>query len=282
MNSKMMMIVSTLEELRSARSILEGPVGLVPTMGALHEGHLSLVRQAVQECASVVVSIFVNPTQFAPTEDLASYPRDLERDLRLLDSLEVDLVWTPAVEDMYPTGYQTWVEVEELTKPLEGALRPEHFRGVSTVVAKLFNGVMPARAYFGQKDAQQVAVIRQMTQELFFPIEIIVCPTVREADGLALSSRNAYLNGPERKAATVLYRSLDAARQAYLSGERSADTLRKTMQHVLDSEPLAQVQYVSCADNLTLKELDEITGKSLLSMAVKIGKTRLIDNMVLE
>jgi pantoate--beta-alanine ligase len=282
MNSKMMMIVSTLEELQSARSILEEPVGLVPTMGALHEGHLSLVRQAARECASVVVSIFVNPTQFSPAEDLASYPRDLETDLRLLEPLGVDLVWTPSPEGMYPDGYQTWVQVEALTEPLEGAIRPGHFRGVTTVVAKLFNGVRPARAYFGQKDAQQAAVIRQMTRDLNFPIEIVVCPTVREADGLAMSSRNTYLNAQERQAAVVLFRALSAAKTTFERGERLAENLRQTMLAELAAEPLAQVQYVSCADYDTLQELDRVSGKTLLSMAVLIGKTRLIDNMVLE
>jgi pantoate--beta-alanine ligase len=282
MNSKMMMIVSTFTELRSARSILDGPVGLVPTMGALHEGHLSLVRQAALECVSLVVSLFVNPTQFSPTEDLTSYPRDLERDLRLLEPLGVDLVWTPTYEVMYPNDYQTWVQVEELTKPLEGAIRPGHFRGVTTVVTKLFNGVQPARAYFGQKDAQQAAVIRQMTQDLNFPIKIVVCPTVREADGLAMSSRNAYLNTEERQAATILFRALTSARQAYEQGDRHAGRLREIMQQVLDSEPLAQAQYISCAGYDTLQELDQVAGKTLLSLAVLIGQTRLIDNMVLE
>ena len=277
----MMMIVSTLDELHSARSILDEPVGLVPTMGYLHEGHLSLVQRAKEECASVVVSIFVNPTQFGPNEDLAAYPRDMERDLRLLDSLGVNLVWTPTPEIMYPGGYQTWVQVEALAKPLEGAQRPGHFRGVATVVAKLFNGVQPVKAYFGQKDAQQVAVIRQMTRDLNFPIEIVVCPTVREPDGLAMSSRNAYLGPEQRQAATVLYRALSAAREAYESGERDAEKLRALMRATIAAEPLAKMQYVSCADYDTLEELDQVTGKALLSMAVFVGKTRLIDNFVL-
>jgi pantoate--beta-alanine ligase len=276
-----MMIVSTLDELRSARSMLGEPVGLVPTMGYLHEGHLSLVRRAADECVSVVVSIFVNPTQFGPSEDLAAYPRDLERDLRLLEPLGVDLVWTPTPQIMYPNGYQTWVEVEALTGPLEGAMRPGHFRGVTTVVAKLFNGVHPARAYFGQKDAQQAAVIRQMARDLNFPLEIVVCPTVREPDGLAMSSRNAYLDPEQRQAATVLYRALCAAKDAYEAGERDAETLRVLMRETLAAESLARMQYVSCADYDTLEELDQITGKALLSMAVYVGKTRLIDNFVL-
>jgi len=277
-----MMIVSTLEELRSARSMLDEPIGLVPTMGYLHEGHLSLVRRAKEECASVVVSIFVNPTQFGPNEDLAAYPRDMERDLRLLESLNVDLVWTPTPEIMYPSGYQTWVQVDALTELLEGAMRPGHFRGVTTVVAKLFNGVLPAKAYFGQKDAQQVAVIRRMVRDLNFPLEVVVCPTVREPDGLAMSSRNAYLNSEGRHAATVLYRALTVAREAYKAGERDAEKLRVLMRETLAAEPLAEMQYISCADYDTLEELEQITGKALLSMAVFVGKTRLIDNVVLE
>jgi pantoate--beta-alanine ligase len=277
-----MKIVTTLEELRSARLLLEPPVGFVPTMGYLHEGHLSLIRRAREECKSVIVSIFVNPTQFGPNEDLSKYPRDLQRDLNLIAPLGVDVVWTPTAEVMYPPGYQTWVEVEALTKPLEGAMRPGHFRGVTTVVAKLFNGVQPHKAYFGQKDAQQAAVIRQMTRDLNFPIEIIVCPTVREPDGLAMSSRNTYLNPEERRAATVLFRALTAAQRAYQQGERNAETLRRILYETLATEPLANVQYVSCADYDTLEELDTVKGKALLSMAVFIGKTRLIDNVVLE
>ncbi len=276
-----MRIVHTLEELRAIRPSLEPRVGFVPTMGYLHEGHLSLVRRARQECQSVVVSIFVNPTQFGPGEDLARYPRDLERDLRLLDPLGVDLLWAPTAEVMYPPGFQTWVEVEGLTRPLEGAARPGHFRGVTTVVAKLFNAVQPQVAYFGQKDAQQAVVVRRMTQDLNFPIEIVVCPTVREADGLAMSSRNVYLDPPQRQAATVLYRALSAARAAYDGGERQAERLRQVMRQVLASEPLAQVQYVSCADYETLEELEQVRGRALLSLAVFIGKTRLIDNFVL-
>jgi pantoate--beta-alanine ligase len=277
-----MMIVTTLSELRAARLLLDGPAGFVPTMGYLHPGHVSLAERARQECKSVIVSIFVNPTQFGPSEDLAKYPRDLDNDLRLLESVGVDLVWTPAPETMYPPGYATWVEVEGLTKPLEGAARPGHFRGVTTVVAKLFNAVQPQRAYFGQKDAQQAAVIRKMTRDLDFPIEIVVCPTVREADGLAMSSRNSYLSPEERQAATILFRSLTAAKEAYARGERDAEELRNIMAATLASEPRAQMQYVSAADYDTLEELQAVTGKTLLSMAVVIGKTRLIDNFVLE
>jgi pantoate--beta-alanine ligase len=277
-----MLRVITLNELRSARLSFPGTMGLVPTMGYLHEGHLSLVRRAREECDHVAVSIFVNPTQFGPAEDLSKYPRDLDRDLSLLEPLGVDLVWMPAAEIMYPPGYQTWVEVEAITRPLEGAMRPGHFRGVTTVVAKLFTGVQPQRAYFGQKDAQQAAVIRQMTRDLNFPIEIVVCPIVREPDGLAMSSRNVYLNPGQRRAATALYRALNAAKAAYETGERDAEKLRGKMKVVLANEPLAEVQYVSCADYDTLEELDTVTGKALLSMAVFFGKTRLIDNMILE
>jgi pantoate--beta-alanine ligase len=251
-------------------------------MGYLHQGHLSLVQAAKAECASVVVSIFVNPSQFGPKEDLAAYPRDLERDLRLLEAEGVDLVWAPPVEVMYPPRYQTWVTVEEVTQPLEGSMRPGHFRGVATVVAKLFNAVQPDRAYFGQKDAQQAVVIRQMARDLDFNLEVVVCPIVREPDGLAMSSRNTYLNAEERQAATVLYRSLGAARQAFAAGERGAPCLRQVMTDVLQAEPLARPQYVSCADPVTLREIEgEIDGQALLSMAVYIGKTRLIDNLVL-
>ena len=276
-----MRTVITLTNLRSIRLSFPGKVGLVPTMGYLHEGHLSLIRRARAECDHVVVSIFVNPTQFGPKEDLFKYPRDLDRDLGLIEPLGADLVWMPTAEIMYPKGYQTWVEVETVTRPLEGAMRPGHFRGVTTVVAKLFNGVQPHRAYFGQKDAQQTTVIRQMTRDLNFPIEIVICPIIREPNGLAMSSRNVYLDPEERKAATVLYRSLNAAKNVYENGERDAEKLRQIMREVTASEPLAQMQYVSCADYDTLEELETVTGKTLLSMAVFLGKTRLIDNFVL-
>jgi pantoate--beta-alanine ligase len=277
-----MKTVTTLPELRAARRSLPGPLGLVPTMGFLHEGHISLVRRARAECASVAASIFVNPTQFGPNEDLAKYPRDLPRDLALLEAAGTNLVWTPTAEAMYPPGFQTWVELEKLTKGLEGGMRPGHFRGVTTVVAKLFNAVQPDKAYFGQKDAQQAAVIRQMTKDLDFPIEIVVCPIVREPDGLAMSSRNVYLNPEERQAATVLFRSLSAAKASYDSGERQAERLRALVRGMITSEPLARLQYVSCSDFDSLKELEMVNSKALLSMAVYLGKTRLIDNIVLE
>jgi pantoate--beta-alanine ligase len=273
--------VTTLTELRLARASLVEPLGFVPTMGYLHDGHLSLVRKAKNECASVLVSIFVNPTQFGPQEDLRAYPRDLKRDLDLLRHEGVDFVWTPAVEDMYPPGFQTWVTVEEVTSGLEGAQRPGHFRGVATVVAKLLNTTAPQKAYFGQKDAQQAVVVRRMVQDLNMPVEIVVCPIIREADGLAMSSRNVYLNAAERQAATVLYRALLAAREAYEQGDRSADKLRQVMQVVLAEAELARPQYVSCADPQTLRELEWVDERALLSMAVYFGKTRLIDNLLL-
>jgi pantoate--beta-alanine ligase len=276
-----MQTVTTLPELRAARRALAGPVGFVPTMGFLHDGHISLVQRARAECASVAASIFVNPTQFGPSEDLEKYPRDLPRDLVLLEAAGANLVWTPTPEIMYPPGFQTWVEVADLTKGLEGEVRPGHFRGVTTVVAKLFNAVAPDKAYFGQKDAQQAAVIRRMARDLDFPIEIMVCPIVREPDGLAMSSRNVYLNPDERQAALVLFRSLSAAKSAYDSGERNSEKLRTLVRERVASEPLARLQYVSCADYDTLEELETVNGKSLLSMAVYLGKTRLIDNFVL-
>ena len=255
-----MRTVSAIDELRELRSSLPEPVGFVPTMGFLHEGHLSMVRRARQECASVVASIFINPAQFGPGEDLAKYPRNLPRDKALLEAEGVDVLWVPPPDLMYPPDYQTWVTVEDVSLPLEGALRPGHFRGVATVVAKLFNVVQPDKAYFGQKDAQQVAVIRQMTKDLNFPVGIVVCTTVREPDGLAMSSRNTYLNADERKAAGVLFRSLSAAKEAFMVGERDGEKIRLLMREILVGETLARLQYVSCSNPLTLQELDEIQG----------------------
>lgn len=278
-----MEIAVTLSELRQKRRLLPDPLGLVPTMGYLHAGHLSLVEASRAECASTAVSIFVNPTQFGPKEDLAAYPRDLDRDLALLKAAGTDLVWIPTAEEVYPPGFQTWVEVEDLTKPLEGSMRPGHFRGVTTVVAKLFNAFQPQRAYFGQKDAQQAAVIRRMAQDLNFNLDVVVCPIVREPDGLALSSRNTYLDPEQRRAAVVLSRALAEARRAHAAGERRADRLRQIMLTVIAAEPLAKAQYVSCADPDTLLEIEgELKGPALLSMAVYVGRTRLIDNWILE
>jgi pantoate--beta-alanine ligase len=251
-------------------------------MGFLHEGHLALVQAARLENDHVGVSIFVNPTQFGPSEDLGAYPRDLERDLSRLDELGVDLVWTPPAEEVYPAGFQTYVTVEDVTKTLEGAARPTHFRGVATVVAKLFNVFQADRAYFGQKDAQQVVVIRQMARDLAFPVEVVVRPTVRERDGLAKSSRNTYLTAEQRAAAPALYRALSAARRCWDEGERDGERLRQVMLDVLNAEPLAKVDYVSAADPRTLVELGAAEHGVLLSMAVRVGRARLIDNLLLE
>jgi pantoate--beta-alanine ligase len=250
-------------------------------MGALHAGHASLVKRARAECGHVGVSIFVNPSQFAVGEDFGKYPRTIQKDLDLLESIGADVVFLPTADSMYPSGYQTWIEVETVSVPLEGQCRPGHFRGVATIVAKLLNSFSPDRAYFGQKDAQQAVVIKRMAQDLNFSTDIIICPTVREADGLALSSRNAYLSGEERQAATVLFRALSAAKSKFESGERNAEVLREAMRSVLQTEPLASDQYVSAADPATLSELHRIEAGVLLSMAVRIGKTRLIDNFLL-
>lgn len=256
--------------------------GLVPTMGFLHRGHIALVEQARAENDRVAVTIFVNPTQFAPTEDLSSYPRSLAQDLEMLEAAGVDLVFTPTDKSMYPPDFQTMVTVNQVTQYLEGKARPSHFQGVGTVVAKLFNIIQPTRAYFGQKDAQQTVVLRQMVRDLNFNVEMVICPTVREADGLALSSRNAYLSPEQRQAAPILHWALTAAQAAYAQGERDATQLRRLMTEMIAAEPLARLDYVSVADGQTLQELDRVENGALLSGAVFFGKTRLIDNVVIE
>lgn len=277
-----MRIIDNIPALRQARAEIKGRLGVVPTMGALHAGHLSLVEAARAENDAVLVTIFVNPTQFAANEDLAAYPRDLPRDLDLLRSAGVDIVFTPTPDLMYPPGYQTYIDVEQVSQGLEGARRPGHFRGVATIVAKLFNLTQPTTAYFGQKDAQQVAVIRQMVRDLNFPLEIAVCPTMREPDGLAMSSRNAYLNAEQRRAAPILYRALLSAADAYAAGERDPKVLRQTMLDMLHTEPLAVPDYVSIADARTLQELNQPTDAPMLaSLTVGIGKTHLLDNFIL-
>lgn len=277
-----MEIIDTIAAFRQARARF-GELGLVPTMGYLHAGHLSLVRRAKAECGAVATSIFVNPTQFGPNEDLERYPRDMERDLALLRAEGVDLVFAPAAAEIYPQGFNTFIDVGGVTEMLEGAARPGHFRGVATVVCKLFMIVQPTRAYFGQKDAQQTVVVSKMIRDLNLPVEVVVCPTVREPDGLALSSRNTYLTPEQRQAATVLSRALTAAQRRYEQGERNAETLREAMHSLLAAEPLAQVEYVSAADPLTLHELEAVGPRgALLSLAVRIGATRLIDNVALE
>ena len=257
-----------------------GSVGFVPTMGYLHDGHLALVKQARAENSVVVASIFVNPTQFGPTEDFKAYPRDTERDLAVLRKEKTDIVFMPSAEEMYPEGFSSWVEVEKVTDQLEGSCRPGHFKGVATVVAKLFNIVEPTRAYFGQKDAQQVLVIKKMVADLNMNLEVIVSPTVRESDGLAMSSRNIYLNPQERQAATVLFKALTLAQNTFKKGERNAETIRQQMASLISKEPLAKIEYVSIADTQTLEELSKIDRPALTSLAVRIGKTRLIDNVL--
>ncbi len=277
-----MRVVETIAEMRQARKGLEEPVGFVLTMGALHEGHLSLVRQAREENASVVVSIFVNPTQFGPKEDFKSYPRDTKRDLEMLEP-DTDIVFMPSGAEMYPDNYESWVEVGTITEKLEGSSRPGHFRGVSTVVAKLFNIVQPTKAYFGQKDAQQLLVIKKMVADLDMNLEVVACPTVREPDGLAMSSRNIYLKGQHRQAANVLYRALNLAEKRWDQEENDAGAIRLEMTELIKMEPLAKIDYVSIADVETLKEVfHRVKPPVLVSLAVKIGKTRLIDNTVLE
>ena len=276
-----MKVISTVAEFKEARRKIRGTVGFVPTMGYLHEGHLFLARRAKAENDFSVVSIFVNPTQFGPKEDFARYPRDPDRDLALLEKERTDLVLMPPVEEMYPPGISTWVDVEGVTKRLEGAARPGHFRGVATVVAKLFNIVEPARAYFGEKDAQQVVVIQKMVTDLNMNLEVVVVPTLREPDGLAMSSRNVYLNPEERQAAVVLWRSMNLVKGLQQKGERDAEKLRNEMVALIKKEPLARIDYVSIADPTTLDELSHIKGSALVSMAVYIGKTRLIDNLIL-
>lgn len=269
------------EAVRAAR-MAGKRIGFVPTMGFLHEGHLALMRQARQECDYVIVSIFVNPTQFGPNEDFARYPRDLARDMQLCETVPVDAIFHPDVAEVYPQPFLSRVSVSTVTEGLCGASRPGHFDGVATVVTKLFNMVKPDVAYFGQKDAQQVAVIRRMVIDLNMDLQIRPVPTVREADGLAMSSRNVYLSLAEREAALVLSRSLRCAQERVAAGERDLGALRADMQAMITAEPLAQIDYVSIVDYDTLQPLQRLEGKALAALAVRFGKTRLIDNVVLE
>jgi pantoate--beta-alanine ligase len=254
-------------------------VGMVPTMGALHEGHLSLIRIARAENDMVVVSIFVNPAQFGPSEDLAKYPRDLERDRRVAEEAGADLIFNPSVVEMYPEAYSTWVDVEGLTAGLCGRSRPGHFRGVCTVVSKLFAICRPDRAYFGEKDAQQLAVIKRMVRDLNTPVQIVPCPTVREADGLAMSSRNVRLTPEQRAQAPVLHRALELARELVRKGERDAATLDGAIRSVLVEAPLGEVDYVEIVDAANLTPISTIAGESLIAVAVRFGDVRLIDNL---
>ena len=279
-----MRVLRTRDELRDALAEVGRPLGLVPTMGWLHDGHRSLMRRARADNATTIASIFVNPRQFNEAADYQRYPRNETRDLAICEEEGLDLVFVPSVEEIYPPGFDTTVSVGAVARPLEGAARPGHFDGVATVVAILFDLVGAEHAYFGQKDAQQVMVIRQMARDLAIPTEVIACPTVREADGLALSSRNVHLSPAERAAAPVLRRALLAARDRWAAGERSGDGLRDAMWQVLTTEPLAIPAYVSVADGRTLAELERVPddGPSLLSLAVRFGSTRLIDNEPLD
>ena len=277
-----MKVIKTIGEIKKLRQQLAEPVGFVPTMGSLHEGHLTLIRQARAENPSVVVSIFVNPTQFGPQEDLDNYPRNPQRDLAILKEAGVDSTFMPAVAEMYPPQFNSWVEVNKITERLEGESRLSHFRGVTTVVAKLFNIIQPAKAYFGQKDAQQLIVIKKMVSDLNMNLAIVPVPTVREPDGLAMSSRNTYLNHKQRQAAVVLYQTLCLAQQLWTQGETNAEHLRQEILTLIRKHPLADIDYVSIADAETLDEIDTIKPPALVSLAVKIGNTRLIDNIVLE
>lgn len=280
-----MNVARTIREVREYRDlarIRDRSFGLVPTMGALHEGHLSLVRMARSKCDKVAVSIFVNPTQFGPNEDFARYPRDLERDFALLERESVDLVFVPAVEEMYPAQGVTWITVEGLSDRLCGKSRPGHFRGVATIVAKLFNIVEPEVAFFGQKDAAQVAVIKRMVRDLNFPVEIEVGPIIREADGLALSSRNAYLNAEQRKQALVLFLSLDRAKSLFGAGERNVAALIGVAKEELARVPEVRLDYFEIVDPDELTPLTTINKPALAAVAAFAGSTRLIDNILLE
>jgi len=273
-----MQVINNTNEMKQARKELTGTVGFVPTMGFLHEGHLTLVRRAKRKNDVAVVSIFVNPTQFGPSEDFALYPRDTERDLAVLEKEGVDIVFMPKPNEIYPDGYNTWVETFGITDQLEGKKRPGHFKGVTTIVNKLFNIVLPHKAYFGQKDAQQLRVIQKMVKDLDMQVRIVPVPTVREKDGLAMSSRNTYLNDKERQAALILYKALSVAEEMYMRGEHDAGRIKVKMTGLINKEPLAKIDYISIANSDTLEELTYIDHPALVSMAVKIGKTRLIDN----
>ncbi len=280
-----MKIYATIPEARAAGRDARASrkrLGLVPTMGALHEGHLSLVHAAKAQCDAVVVSIFVNPKQFGPTEDLAKYPRQFERDCALLEKENVDMVFAPSVEEMYAKGESTWVTVEGLSDKLDGHSRPGHFRGVTTVVTKLFHAIEPDVAFFGQKDAAQVAVVRRMVRDLNFPVEIAVCPIVREPDGLAMSSRNAYLNPDDRQRALVLQRSLRWVEEKFRAGEKNAARLAAGAKQVIADEPQVRLDYFEIVDPDTLDPVGRVTGKMLVAVAAYVGTTRLIDNLVLK
>ena len=278
-----MQVISTNEKMSRACREAVKPIGLVPTMGALHAGHLSLVDRARADNLTVAVSIFVNPAQFGDQEDLEKYPRDLEGDLEMLRRHGVDLVYSPTVDEVYPEGFDTWVNVGPLADKLEGPHRPGHFRGVATVVSKLFNVTLPSRAYFGQKDGQQTVVIQKLVRDLDMDVEVVVMPTIREPDGLAMSSRNIQLSQEQRQAAPVVYRALCRAHMLWMEGERNGDALTGAAQAILEAESqVDQIDYVSVANMATLDEMDQVEGRAMVSAALHMGPVRLIDNIVLE
>ena len=277
-----MKVIHTVAAMTQAAQAATRPLGLVPTMGYVHDGHLALVRRGRADSATLAASIFVNPTQFGPTEDISTYPRDMASDLARLEAEGVDMVFTPSADEMYPAGFDTWVTVGSLANRLEGRSRPGHFRGVATVVCKLLTIVRPDRAYLGRKDFQQTVVVNRLVADLNLGVEIVVVPTVREPDGLALSSRNAYLTPDERTSATVLYQALQLAGRMRGDGISDAAPIREEMQRLIASEPLAAVDYVSIADPESLDELDTIDGPAVAAVAVRIGNVRLIDNILLQ
>jgi pantoate--beta-alanine ligase len=280
-----MELIRTISWMKQAARSARGQgrvIGLVPTMGALHEGHLSLVREAKKQCSPVIVSIFVNPRQFGPTEDLAKYPRTFEADTNALENLGVDYAFVPSADEMYPAGFRTFVEVEGLSNRLEGRARPGHFRGVTTVVLKLFDIVQPNLAVFGRKDAQQARILRQMAVDLDLDTQLVVCPIVREPDGLALSSRNAYLQGDERRSATALYRSLDAIRRGIDTGERDVAALLDAMRSVIQSDPAVALDYAEIVDADTFEAARTLWKPCYALVAARVGATRLIDNALIE
>jgi pantoate--beta-alanine ligase len=277
-----MQVAETIAEVKRLRSEMTGTVGFVPTMGYLHEGHISLVRRAREENTSVMASIFVNPTQFGPSEDFEDYPRNTQRDLAMLEEAGTDVVFMPSAIEMYPEGFSSWVEVGKLTERLEVASRPTHFRGVTTICNNLFNIVEPTRAYFGQKDAQQALVIKKMVADLNMNLEIVVCPIIREPDGLAMSSRHVYLSPEQRRAAVSLYEAIRLAEELWSRGERDAGRLRQIVIDHIRQQPLAEIEYVSIADMGTLEELETVKTSALLSLVVRFGKTRLLDNTILQ
>jgi len=280
-----MRVAKTIKSVRKLVKAARGKdkkIGLVPTMGALHIGHISLIKAAKKKCDFVVVSVFVNPAQFGPGEDFEKYPRPLNADLEICKKAGVDVVFAPMVKQIYPRENITWVNVEKLTEQLCGRSRPGHFRGVTTVCAKLFNIVAPDLAFFGQKDAQQVIVIKRMVADLNMPLKIVVCPTVRQPDGLAVSSRNQYLTGPQKKDAALIYKSLQKCQQLIEDSISNSKTIIAQMRKVLQQAPSIRIEYISIVDAETLQELDKITGKILTAVAVKIGSTRLIDNILID